>query len=577
MSDLAVAREQGPDCLWCLVLTQYIVLQLCVAGPCKLIDASATACSHQVISRRATVPHGKQISGLVTPPRNCSKDTSLSVLLRQLHLLASLDRNRSTSTLLTPDPDPLVMPTLQPSLKRPRFNHNPGLDSSSTKRHKMVTDSPKLSALTPDGFNYLSSALESLEQDLDLNSGWKDPYSLPDLCTDEVDRILSTSDSVNTKVTPTVKSAHAKRPTSLEAFREDISRQNSFIKDSPGFMITPSTEFLPHFLHQNESQMPPLLDNYFLDQLIPLEAGSEFPSTSATSTIFSSESPIATSGLGSMDLIDSEGTVTGSETEMYKAAYDEKCMKPISSKKKRKPELRQSSRRLIRMPKHLDNEDILTNFDQDSDDELISVRCSARTRFMKEIEIDSSENDDSGTGHPTEQVSKRIRRKYKKLMQRNTVSFGPVSEEEISNPWWPKDLSRPGTLSPVPIDELTASLEQLEEPGERGSYYSEQFEWRRKRQRKQLELWQFILKRLESGHNSAFKWVNKASGVFRIIDTRSAAYEWGKYRNNVRMDYEKMARAMRFYYKDSMLRKARQQLHFQFAMPFIEWFRKHKS
>ncbi|VEL17474.1 unnamed protein product, partial [Protopolystoma xenopodis] len=27
----------------------------------------------------------------------------------------------------------------------------------------------------------------------------------------------------------------------------------------------------------------------------------------------------------------------------------------------------------------------------------------------------------------------------------------------------------------------------------------------------------------------------------------------------------------RFYYKDLMLRKARQQLHFQFAMPFVEW------
>ncbi|KAF6775495.1 hypothetical protein AHF37_05435 [Paragonimus kellicotti] len=45
-------------------------------------------------------------------------------------------------------------------------------------------------------------------------------------------------------------------------------------------------------------------------------------------------------------------------------------------------------------------------------------------------------------------------------------------------------------------------------------------------------------------------------------------------RTIVRMDYEKMARAMRFYYKDSILRKIRQQLHFQFAMPYVEWAEK---
>ncbi|THD27134.1 ETS transcription factor Elf 5 [Fasciola hepatica] len=95
--------------------------------------------------------------------------------------------------------------------------------------------------------------------------------------------------------------------------------------------------------------------------------------------------------------------------------------------------------------------------------------------------------------------------------------------------------------------------------------------WRARRRRKQLELWQFILCKLETSKQSAFQWVNRSAGVFCITDTIAGAREWGRYRNNSRMDYEKMARAMRFYYKDSILRKSRQQLHFQFAMSYVEW------
>uniref|UniRef100_A0A5K3FD25 ETS domain-containing protein n=2 Tax=Mesocestoides corti TaxID=53468 RepID=A0A5K3FD25_MESCO len=95
------------------------------------------------------------------------------------------------------------------------------------------------------------------------------------------------------------------------------------------------------------------------------------------------------------------------------------------------------------------------------------------------------------------------------------------------------------------------------------------------RNRRQLELWEFILRSLDAKPlnctSSAFEWVDRSVGVFRVTNTQKAAKEWGHYRGNSRMDYEKMARAMRFYYKDSVLRKARKQLHFQFAMPFVTW------
>ncbi|VEL18858.1 unnamed protein product [Protopolystoma xenopodis] len=91
----------------------------------------------------------------------------------------------------------------------------------------------------------------------------------------------------------------------------------------------------------------------------------------------------------------------------------------------------------------------------------------------------------------------------------------------------------PGDLSQLATAESTSQL-------------GCQWHRRRRRQRKQLELWQFILHRLDTASAfSAFQWVNRTAGVFRITDTRAAAYEWGKYRANSRMDYEKMARAMR--------------------------------
>ncbi|CAH8628096.1 unnamed protein product [Dicrocoelium dendriticum] len=109
----------------------------------------------------------------------------------------------------------------------------------------------------------------------------------------------------------------------------------------------------------------------------------------------------------------------------------------------------------------------------------------------------------------------------------------------------------------------------------RGNATKYPHEIRSRRRRKQMELWQFILCRLQTARQSAFQWVNPVTGVFRIADTLAGAREWGRYRSNNRMDYEKMARAMRFYYKDSILRKARQQLHFQFAMPYVEWATKY--
>nr|CDS32479.1 small GTP binding protein Rab4 [Hymenolepis microstoma] len=135
------------------------------------------------------------------------------------------------------------------------------------------------------------------------------------------------------------------------------------------------------------------------------------------------------------------------------------------------------------------------------------------------------------------------------------------SSINFNEPWWPQ---RSGSI------QQRLSSRDLDGCGSVG------------RSRRQMELWEFILRSLDAQQvngstKSAFKWVDRSLGIFRVTDTQKAAKEWGFYRGNARMDYEKMARAMRFYYKEYVLRKAHKQLHFQFSMPFVVWSKQQHS
>ncbi|CAH8532325.1 unnamed protein product [Schistosoma margrebowiei] len=156
--------------------------------------------------------------------------------------------------------------------------------------------------------------------------------------------------------------------------------------------------------------------------------------------------------------------------------------------------------------------------------------------------------------------------------------------------WWPnpitrrmhKDFHSTLWLSNELLDcndkeiqqQSISSMNKIKSRKYRKFAYSHSYNNHDRCKNKQMELWQFILYSLEISKDSAFQWVNKSTGLFRIVNTQLAAKEWGYYRNNKLMDYEKMARAIRFYYKDSILRKSRQQLHFQFAMPYVKWAEK---
>ncbi|CAH8532650.1 unnamed protein product [Schistosoma curassoni] len=227
---------------------------------------------------------------------------------------------------------------------------------------------------------------------------------------------------------------------------------------------------------------------------------------------------------------------------------------------------------------------------------------------------DDDDDDDEEEEEEGEEVEKEKKKEYEKIVNNQCKKFTyhsittnlhhrkkpPSSEHYIQSPneineyesWWPNPITRrmhkdfrstlwlSNELSDSNDKEIqqqsTTSMNKIKSRKHRKFAHSHSHSHNNhdRCKNKQMELWQFILYSLEISKDSAFQWVNKSTGLFRIVNTQLAAKEWGYYRNNKLMDYEKMARAIRFYYKDSILRKSRQQLHFQFAMPYVKWAEK---
>lgn len=60
-------------------------------------------------------------------------------------------------------------------------------------------------------------------------------------------------------------------------------------------------------------------------------------------------------------------------------------------------------------------------------------------------------------------------------------------------------------------------------------------------------LWKFLRDLLLTKDNERIiKWEDKANGVFRIVDSKQVSGMWGRMKNNEKMNYEKMSRAIRF-------------------------------
>ena len=81
-----------------------------------------------------------------------------------------------------------------------------------------------------------------------------------------------------------------------------------------------------------------------------------------------------------------------------------------------------------------------------------------------------------------------------------------------------------------------------------------------------------FLKELLSNRMFAYciEWADESQGIFRILNSEEVARFWGIRKNRPKMNYDKLSRSLRFYYKKGLLRKVPgQRLVYQFTDPSL--------
>ncbi|XP_026224311.1 SAM pointed domain-containing Ets transcription factor isoform X2 [Anabas testudineus] len=86
-----------------------------------------------------------------------------------------------------------------------------------------------------------------------------------------------------------------------------------------------------------------------------------------------------------------------------------------------------------------------------------------------------------------------------------------------------------------------------------------------------IHLWQFLRELLLKPHNYSrcIRWLNKEKGIFKIEDSAHVARLWGIRKNRPAMNYDKLSRSIRQYYKKGIIRKpdVSRRLVYQFVNP----------
>jgi friend leukemia integration 1 transcription factor len=71
----------------------------------------------------------------------------------------------------------------------------------------------------------------------------------------------------------------------------------------------------------------------------------------------------------------------------------------------------------------------------------------------------------------------------------------------------------------------------------------------------QIQLWQFLLELLSDYNNAACITWEGTSGEFKMTDPDEVARRWGERKSKPNMNYDKMSRALRYYYDKNIMTK----------------------
>ncbi|KAL4226235.1 erythroblast transformation specific domain [Mactra antiquata] len=83
-----------------------------------------------------------------------------------------------------------------------------------------------------------------------------------------------------------------------------------------------------------------------------------------------------------------------------------------------------------------------------------------------------------------------------------------------------------------------------------------------------ITLWQFLLDLLvSSNHSDIIKWTND-EGEFKLTNPEEVANLWGRRKNKPQMNYDKLSRALRYYYEKNIIKKVNGQ---KFMYKFVSF------
>jgi len=71
----------------------------------------------------------------------------------------------------------------------------------------------------------------------------------------------------------------------------------------------------------------------------------------------------------------------------------------------------------------------------------------------------------------------------------------------------------------------------------------------------QIQLWQFLLELLSDSSNAAYITWEGTNGEFKLIDPDEVARRWGERKSKPNMNYDKLSRALRYYYDKNIMTK----------------------
>uniref|UniRef100_A0A6J0SQ37 ETS-related transcription factor Elf-5 n=1 Tax=Pogona vitticeps TaxID=103695 RepID=A0A6J0SQ37_9SAUR len=106
-----------------------------------------------------------------------------------------------------------------------------------------------------------------------------------------------------------------------------------------------------------------------------------------------------------------------------------------------------------------------------------------------------------------------------------------------------------------------------------GSIKSQEFQSHSRTSLQSSHLWEFVRDLLLSPDENCgiLEWEDRDQGIFRVIKSDALAKMWGQRKKNDRMTYEKLSRALRYYYKTGILERVDRRLVYKFGKNAHGW------